>query len=169
MTEAPKLLVRDVMRTTPLVTIPEDATLAELERVLIEHHVSGLPVTRGQKVVGVVSRTDVLRQISLGRTLAEISTDYYHDLVGIVGTGHGMREDAELAGQIVIDRLENTRVRDVMAERVIAVAPGDSIVDAASEMVERGIHRVLVLEEGRLVGIVSSLDFAALFVDGRAG
>ena len=152
------------MSRTPLATIGADATLADLERLLIEHHVTGAPVVERGKVVGVISRSDVVRQISVGRTLAEIAVDYYHDLGGPIGSGQGLSEDADLAGRIVADRLETTRVRDAMTERVIAVAPGDFVARAAREMVERGIHRVLVLEEGALVGIVSSLDLVALLL-----
>ena len=159
-----ELRVRDVMSRKPLVTIGPDATLAELERVLIEHRVTGVPVVERGKVVGVISRSDVVRQISVGRTLAEIAVDYYHDLRGPVGSGQGLAEDAELSGRIVGDRLETTRVRDAMAERVIAVSPSDYVARAAREMLERGIHRVLVLEEGALVGIVSSLDLVALLL-----
>lgn len=159
------LRVRDIMRTTPLVSVTPDTTLAELERTLIEHNVSGAPVIERGKLVGVVSRSDVVRQISLGRTLAEIGVDYYHDLTGISVAPQGVTDDAELAGRIIADRLESTRVRDVMSLRVIAVEPGDPISEAARLMLEHGIHRVLVLDDGAPVGLVSSLDLVALFVD----
>jgi CBS domain-containing protein len=156
--------VRDVMRTSPLITASPDDTLAELERALMQLKVTGMPVVERGKVVGVVSRSDIVRQISYGRALAEIGVDYYQDLVGI-GAVPARTEAAELAGRIVADRLESTRVRDVMSERVIAVAPAEPISAAARAMVERGIHRVLVLDEGSLVGILTSLDLVALLID----
>jgi CBS domain-containing protein len=153
------------MRAAPLVAIAPDATLAELERTLIEHQVSGVPVVERGKVVGVVSRSDVVRQISLGRTLAEIGVDYYHDLTASSVPPQVVSDDAELAGRIIADRLEATYVRDVMSLRVVAVAPDDPVGQAAREMVSHGIHRVLVLEDGVPVGLVSSLDLVALFLD----
>ncbi|BCX17130.1 MAG: histidine kinase [Geminicoccaceae bacterium] len=57
-------LARDIM--TDLVTvIDEGATLAEVARLLEEKHVKRLPVVRDGKLVGIVSRADLLRALAL--------------------------------------------------------------------------------------------------------
>jgi CBS domain-containing protein len=51
---------RDVM-TRQLVTTTEDATLEEIATLLEKHHIKRVPVVRGGKVVGIVSRANLLR------------------------------------------------------------------------------------------------------------
>lgn len=46
-----------------------------------------------------------------------------------------------------------------MTTRLISVGPGDRLFDAAEQMAEQAVRHVLVLEDERLVGIVSNRDF----------
>lgn len=64
--ELTKLTVRDVMNTEPL-TLPETATFEEVVAAFREHHrVNPIPVIDSdRRVVGVVSRYDVLRPLGL--------------------------------------------------------------------------------------------------------
>ena len=50
-------------------------------------------------------------------------------------------------------------VKDVMTERVITIAPSASLKDAARLMLEHGISGLPVVEEGRVVGVLSDRDF----------
>jgi len=45
----------------------------------------------------------------------------------------------------------------------------DSIVEVARQMLERGIHHVVVIDEDAVVGVVSSLDFVRRVVSEEAG
>jgi len=49
---------------------------------------------------------------------------------------------------------------DAKGHDVWAIAPGDSVYDALKLMAEKGVGAVLVLEEGKLVGIMSERDYA---------
>ena len=59
------------------------------------------------------------------------------------------------------------RLRDIMTTEVLSVSPvvtlgpDADVAVAAGLMSDRGIHRVLVTENNRLVGIVTALDIAA--------
>jgi CBS domain-containing protein len=55
--------VRDVM-ATPIVTVSEDTELGEIARLLEAHRIKRVPVVRGGRVVGIVSRADLLRALS---------------------------------------------------------------------------------------------------------
>jgi CBS domain-containing protein len=50
------------------------------------------------------------------------------------------------------------RLGDVMARDVLSVAPEDTLGEAAQKMVERGVGAVVVLDFGRLIGILTERD-----------
>ena len=54
--------------------------------------------------------------------------------------------------------MRDVRVSDYMTEEVVHVAPDVPIVVLARTLRENRIHRVLVLEDGQLLGIVSTFD-----------
>jgi CBS domain-containing protein len=55
-----------------------------------------------------------------------------------------------------------------MIREVFTTEPDEPLERAADRLLEHRIHRLPVLEKGRLVGMLSSLDFVALFASGRA-
>lgn len=55
--------VREVM-ATPVVTVSEDTELGAIARLLATHCIKRVPVVRGGRVVGIVSRADLLRALS---------------------------------------------------------------------------------------------------------
>ncbi|HSP95737.1 MAG TPA: CBS domain-containing protein [Candidatus Dormibacteraeota bacterium] len=55
--------VRQVM-TAPVVTVSEDTPVAEIGQLLETHRIKRVPVLRGGRVVGIVSRADVLRALA---------------------------------------------------------------------------------------------------------
>lgn len=59
-------LVRDLM-TSPALTIPPDADIKEAAQQLLRTGVHHLFVTAGDRVVGVISTTDIVRAVAMGR------------------------------------------------------------------------------------------------------
>jgi CBS domain-containing protein len=55
-----------------------------------------------------------------------------------------------------------------MIHDVLSVRPDDSLAEVAGLLIDKHIHRVPVVEDDRLVGMVSSLDFVRLFAEGKA-
>ena len=56
-------------------------------------------------------------------------------------------------------------VGSVMAAAVVTGKPADSVVYAARMMVELGIHHLVITEDDKPVGVVSSLDLVGSFHD----
>lgn len=138
-------------------------TVAELERVLCEERVSGLPVVEGDKLVGVVSRSDVVRQLVVERSRAGEMSDYFR--------GDAGDEAQELSSLLeeehfVADRLVKLRVADVMSPPTYVVSPSLKLTDVALLLCKHRIHRVPVVEDGRIVGIISALDIVSLVAGG---
>lgn len=59
---------RDIM-TSPAVTIREDATIAEVAKLLEERRIKRVPVTRGSKIIGIVSRANLVQCIASTKPL----------------------------------------------------------------------------------------------------
>jgi hypothetical protein len=60
---APDRTARDVM-SAPIVTVAEDTDLTKVARLLGEHHIKRVPVVKDGRVVGIVSRADLLRALT---------------------------------------------------------------------------------------------------------
>ncbi len=103
-------MVRDVA----YVSLP--GTRDKVLRVLNERHVSGVPVVKNCTVVGMVTRTDLLRNP------------------------------------------EEDQIAMLMTRNPYVVRPEDRLVDAAKLFVEKHVRRLPVVEDGRLVGIISVAD-----------
>jgi CBS domain-containing protein len=56
-------VARDLM-VTPVITAPADASAAELADLLAQHHIKRVPIVRDGKLVGIVSRADVVRALA---------------------------------------------------------------------------------------------------------
>lgn len=141
------------------------APLAELERCFVDGKVSGFPVLRDGVVVGVVSRADVVASLIRDVRRKPTRSSYYGGLESFEA-----EELVETFAEVTEQNrnsLEGLRVEDVMTPWVVAVSPRDSLEQVARTLVENHVHRALVIDEERLVGLISTLDFARLFADGR--
>ncbi len=54
-----KLTVKDAMTPDPVTLAPDD-TIKRASQLMLEHKISGLPVVSGEKVVGILTQTDIL-------------------------------------------------------------------------------------------------------------
>jgi len=157
------LLARDIMRKRVLDVSP-DMPIPELVDFLISHRVSGVPVIEKGKVVGIVSRSDLVRAVSLERSLAGIVAEGVEQeefAPGEVPPIPGLRSAA-------VQALQNRSVRTIMVTNPISVAPDAPVVEVARVMVERHMHRVLVTDGAQLLGLISSLDVVRLVAEGKS-
>jgi len=72
----------------------------------------------------------------------------------------GIVTESDIIGKVVAANKDPERVRleDIMSRNIISTTPDETIEDAAEKMVENKIKRLPVLEEGRLVGIITATD-----------
>jgi CBS domain-containing membrane protein len=146
--------VKDVV-SRDVVWVNANDTIEEALSLMVENHVSALPVLNGRDVcVGILSATDL---VGLARELNE-------DMSNMRAT--------DFARQWVFDRLAEQdlgrrRVSEFMTEVVETISPNASLVSAARAMLRNHVHRLPVIDERRrLVGIISTSDIVAAFVDG---
>ena len=153
---------RDVMRKD-VVTVRPDMPLNELEGVLLRERIQGAPVVEGGRVIGVISRSDVVRQLKVEEARLEDAAYYLEPFDADLRKSD--EHDRILEGVGV--RVATRPVREVMVEDVVSVPPDATLQDVARRMLERPVHRVFVLEEGALLGVVSSLDLLRLVAEGE--
>jgi CBS domain-containing protein len=161
------LTARDVMQREVRVVHPK-TRLVELQDLFLARRVNGFPVVDGERLVGIVSRSDVVRRLALERSLAGYIADLYRDTGPFaLEEPPDEHESVERISEEVGARLAELTVADVMVESVVTVAPEAPIDAVARVLLERHIHRVPVVEKERLVGIVTALDLARLIAEGR--
>jgi CBS domain-containing membrane protein len=132
-----ELKVSELM-SRELITLRRDESLNLAERVMQLGRVRHLPVVDGEHLVGLITHRDLLRaQVS---ALAQITKD----------------ERDEIHTSI--------RAEDIMIQDVHTVGPDDAAVDAARLMIRKKVGCVPVVDEGRLVGILTEADFLELAI-----
>jgi len=72
-------------------TVASDVTLPDLEKAFVDRKVGGFPVLDKGRLVGIVSRSDIVRQLVLEHSVAEIP-DYYFDEAGFYFDEAGFHE-----------------------------------------------------------------------------
>lgn len=160
------LCARNVMQRNVGI-IDAQASLLELERAFEEANVSGFPVVEGGRVVGVVSRSDVLRQLD-GKSGEEPQlSSFYADLAsfGSERPAESFADAAARGGK----PMDEMCVADLMTPSVVTVAPDATLQEVAQTLTEHQIHRVLVTDGRTLVGVVSTLDVVRLVAEEKLG
>ena len=132
-----ELKVRDVMSSDPI-TLKRNDKLTLADDIMRLGRIRHLPVVDddGQILVGIVSQRDLFRD-ALAQAL-----------------GYGRHAQRKI--------LETLSVKEVMAGDVVTTSPDTPLIEAARLLTERKIGCLPVVENGRLVGVLTEGDFVAL-------
>ena len=156
--------VRELMNSKVMTTSP-NTPLPDLQRQFLETRVGALPVVdRDGRLLGIASRSDVVRKYSYEQSLAELAESGFDPIDGDpddVADANALTAIGAKVGR----RLAKTEVADIMITDVVTIEPDASLQDAANRMVSARIHRLPVVEQDRLVGILSAFDFMKLYAD----
>jgi CBS domain-containing protein len=181
------LKLRDIM-TQGVFTLTPETSLRDAVELLAEHHISGAPVLAGNRVVGVVSMADILDfqastepvpterddQVEWGAFDDEAPEWVEED----VPPGSYFTELWTDAGADIDERFRTTDspewdllgehiVSEVMDRSLHRLHPDAPVTAAADEMGRAGIHRVLVMENDTLLGIVTTMDITRMVAEHR--
>ena len=156
------MLVRDVMRRS-VITVRPELPISELGSLFSRKHISGAPVVDGERVVGIVSRSDLIRQLSADKSQVAAAAFY---LEPFDSEALGADDVARIADALGT-RWTQLRVEDVMERAVLSIGSDASLAEAAARMASHRVHRLVVLEDDRLVGLLSTLDLLAELAAGR--
>ncbi len=129
--------------TSPVHCVTPDEDLAMVYGILLKTSVSSLAVVESGKLIGVISRTDLLRE----------------------GRKNVQGKDAEVSDLLEFD---DKKIADVMTPDPVCVDKNVSVAQASQTMVKAGVHRVFVQSENELLGVFSTLDCMAVIRDSDA-
>lgn len=119
--------------TKNVVTLSVKDDLLAAEKLFKKHHIRHIPVTSGEKILGMLSYTDLMR-ISFVDAISENEKEI----------------DSMVYNMFSLEQ--------VMANNVISVTSKNTIQDVAEFLAEKEFHALPVLDNGKLVGIVTTTD-----------
>lgn len=144
--------VQDVM-TAEVVSVRPETPLKEVARLLLERRISGVPVTdEAGRVLGVVSEGDLLikeRGVPAGRAGTP------RPLAWLMGDERAGAEQAKMRA---------ATAGEAMSKPAITIGADSSLREAAGLMVDHAVNRLPVVDDDRLVGIVTRADLVGAFV-----
>lgn len=174
------LRVSDIM-TREVLTLGGEASLREAMELLSTKHFSGIPIVAGERVTGIISLSDIIGFLiavpeseagehleTLVESLEEPDEEEDDEDLRAVSMDEDVWSEWAEAPSLRDDEspltteslLDQHTVEEAMNREVFSVRSSESVRSAATIMAERGIHRVLVIDNGTLEGIVSALDIA---------
>ncbi len=124
--------VRDIM-TTNVVTIPSSTTITEAKRIMEAHHIRRLPVVDKGKLAGIVTER---RLESVSPSKATSLTVWELSYI-----------------------LDKTPVKDIMERDVVTVSPDMTAEESLTTAQSNRVGSLVVVEDDKLVGIVTTNDF----------
>lgn len=130
--------VRDIMTQNPA-TLERNETLDLAESVMNLGRIRHMPVVDDGKLVGIISQRDLFRSAL------------------ITALGFGRKVTSAL--------IKTIKVKEIMTEKVTTISPNASIKDAARQMMDRKIGCLPVVEEDRLIGLVTETDMLRYVVE----
>ena len=142
-----RMTARDIMHTD-VISIGPDATVRELADLLAAHSISGVPVIDAQgALVGVVTEGDVIMQD------AELHFPHYLQFLDSVIYLESVRRFEER-----FRKTFGNKVADVMSTEVVTVGPDATVHEVTTLMTDNSVNRLPVVDEGRVVGIITRGD-----------
>ncbi|MGQ9783180.1 MAG: CBS domain-containing protein [Armatimonadota bacterium] len=142
--------------TKDLITVKTDTPVTEIAKLMATNGISGVPVLDYEgRLVGIVTENDLLLNLAKSKS---------HPRLALFGLWIIPDDVVENAYK---DARNKVVAADVMTKNVVTFSEDDSIEKIAAEMVKRGINRVPIMRDCKLVGIVSREDILrAIAMDG---
>ncbi len=127
-----RIPVSNIM-TTSLITLNANDGLDTAERLFKKHGIRHIPVVDGEKIIGMLSLTDLLR----------------------ISFADGAYEDEDEVETLVYNMFT---VPQVMAKNLDSVSPDTNIKEVAELLAQKEYHALPVVQQEKLVGIVTTTD-----------
>ena len=144
--------VKDVMNSNVVFCKPDD-TVREVAKILKENNISGVPVIDDEELVGVVSEGDLLKLLIIPEK-GELWLPSPFEVIEVpIREYLGWEETKK-----VLSDVGSIKVEEIMTKDVHTISSEASVEEASEHMVRHRINRLPVIEDERVVGIVTRGD-----------
>ncbi len=145
--------ISKVMTRNPITVSADDPvrTAAGLLRV---HRIGGLPVMEQDRLVGIITESDIIALLETGRLSDDLWLPSPLEVIEVPVREFVNWEKTKMA----LTNIGDKKVREIMSHPVITIDEDADIEDAASLMLSHKIARLPVVTEGHLIGIVTRAD-----------
>ncbi len=145
--------VKEAMTPNP-VTCSVDDTVSSIGGVMRSRRIGGLPVMERERLVGMVTETDLLKLLMTKGPSDDLWLPSPLEVIEIP-----IREfiNWERTKEALTD-IGSKKVGAIMSSPAITITPEDDIEAAASLMLQKKIDRLAVVSEGTLKGIITRQD-----------
>lgn len=142
--------------TRNVIAVRPDTTVEEIARLLTEHNISSVPVTDADgHVLGIVTENDLfLKEKGIPFSAVKLPALFKQWV-----------DPVRLAE--IYENARHHTAADVMTREVVCVDADEDIGHVAWMMAQRDLRRVLVQENGVLVGIITRGDILRLLTQGK--
>ena len=131
-------------------TLPENATVFDAVKLLVDHHISAAPIVDGDgKPIAFVSDGDVARFLSKRHST-------YTDPVALIMLTESSSDDFAVKAAKVM----KMRAYDISTHGVISIDVHTDIREVCRVLGENHLKKVPVTDEGQLVGVINRSDIA---------
>ncbi|MDM8521566.1 CBS domain-containing protein [Anaerolineales bacterium HSG6] len=152
--ESAKRRVRNIM-TTDVISVSPGTAVSEIAKLIAEKGITGVPVINEQEeVLGVVTELDMIVRNT------HFKMPNFVMILDIVIHLESKRDYEERLRNVL-----GTRAEQIMSKPAVTIAPSASIEDLANIMVDKRMNPVPVVENGKLVGVVSRRDVIRLMAE----
>lgn len=139
--------VSDIM-TTEVISFKPDTDISEAAKQLLENRINGAPVVdEDGKVVGILCQSDLIVQQK--RFPVPSFFTLLDSVIPLVSQKHFEKE---------MEKMAAFKVSQAMTEKPVVVSPDTSLEDVAALMVDKKLHTLPVVDNGKLVGVVGKED-----------
>ena len=108
------------------------SSLLQARRIMLERGIKRLPITLGGKIVGMITEKDIAKALGLFRKISE--------------------------GRHWDEKMKKIKVEHIMSKDIISITPNDTLGKAVKVMLRKRISGLPVIENDRLVGIITKTD-----------
>lgn len=175
-----------------VVTVAEDAPVEAAARVLVDKNIHRVFVEREGRLIGVFSTEEVLvaiREKRIGAPIFELMTSPVHtvSMHAPLSEAASRLDRAHMSGLAVVDdhdhpvgvfsktealkardRATSTKVEEVMSYAMLSQNGRTPLFRAAAHAYETSTRRVFVMQDRKLAGVLTGLDFARVLATSSA-
>lgn len=144
--------VKDVMNSNVVFCRP-DNTVREAAKLLKDNSISGAPVLDGDELVGIISEADLLKLLIVPEQ-GELWLPSPFEVIEVpIRELLGWEETKRMLSDVGL-----TKVEEIMTPEVHTISSEASVEEASEHMIRHKINRLPVIEDSRVVGIVTRGD-----------